>query len=95
MSGFPQHRSDTYIDENLLATECQMGCREMLPDLGGMHATVVFDSRDVNCRAVCFLPTLHGSRPEFLKIQLVAVRDPSYRAGIADKNLELAELNPD
>jgi hypothetical protein len=69
-----------------------MSGRKMLPDLGGMHATVVLHSRDIKRSAVRFLPTFDGLRLELLKIQLVAERDPSYRAVIADKNFELSEL---
>ena len=64
----------------------------MLPDLGGMRAAVVLHSPDVKRSTVRFLPTFDGLRLEFLKIQLVAERDPSYRAVIADKNFELSEL---
>jgi hypothetical protein len=87
-----RHRSDTYIDLNLLVVERQIGSRKMLPDLGGMHAIVVSDSSDVKWSTVCFPSTLHGRRTELLEIQLTSVRDPSYRAGIADQNFELVEL---
>jgi len=83
---------DTHVDENLGATERQMSGRKMLPDLGGVHPTVVLHSRDVKRSTVRLLPTFDGLRLEFLKIQLVAERDPSYRAVIADKHFELSEL---
>src|SRR6267142_2201264 len=83
---------DTHVDENLGATERQMSGRKMLPDLGGVHPTVLLHSRDVKRSTVRLLPTFDGLRLEFLKIQLVAERDPSYRAVIADKHFELSEL---
>jgi hypothetical protein len=83
---------DTHVDENLGATERQMSGRKMLPDLGGVHPTVVLHPRDVQRSAVRFLPTFDGLRLEFLKVQLVAERHPSYRAVIADKDFELSEL---
>jgi hypothetical protein len=64
----------------------------MSPDLRSMHATAIFDPRDVKRSAVRLLPTIHGRRPQSLEIQLVAVRYPSYRPGITDKNFELVEL---
>ena len=65
---------------------------QMLPNLGCMHATVVPYSRDIKCRAAFVRPTFHRSRIKFPEIQSVTERDPSYCAGIADKNLEPSEL---
>jgi hypothetical protein len=84
---------DTHVDENLAATECQMSGRKMLPNLGGMHAAAVLYACDVKRGTVRVSPAFHGSRLEFLKIELIAVLDPSYRAGIADENFEFAELH--
>src|SRR6267142_2244121 len=48
--------TEVLVDVNLGATERQMSGRKMLPDLGGVHPTVVLHSRDVSinqirCRA--------------------------------------------
>jgi hypothetical protein len=82
----------THVDENLGATERQMSGRKMLPNLGGVHPAVVLHACDVKRSTVRFLPAFDGFRLEFLEIQLVAERDPSYRAVIADKDFELSEL---
>jgi hypothetical protein len=64
----------------------------MRPDLGSMHATTIFDPRDIKRSAVCLLPTIHRRRTQSLEIQLVAIRYPSYCLRITDKNFELVEL---
>ena len=90
------HRSrriSTYIDDNLSAAEGQVCTREMFSALGGMHAIVISDPRDIQLLiAVCLPTTLHGRRTKLLDIQLVAVSYPPYCTGITDKNFKLVEL---
>ncbi len=64
----------------------------MLPNLGSMHAIVIFDTRDIKLSVVCIRSTLHRGRTQFLDTQLVAETYPAYCAGIADKNFELVDL---
>jgi hypothetical protein len=83
---------DTYIDDDLSAAEGQLCTREVFSDLGSVHAIVIFDPRDIQRSAVCLPATVHGRRTELLDVQPVAVRNPLYCTGIADKNFELVEL---
>jgi hypothetical protein len=82
----------TYIDDNLCAAEGQVRTREMFSDLGGVHAIVISDPRDIQQSAVRLPATVHGRRTELLDIQLGAVTYPLYATGITDKNFELVEL---
>ncbi len=65
---------------------------DLLCGLSSMHATAIFDPRNIKLSAVCLSSTFHGPRTQLLEIQLVAVRYPTYCPGITDKNFELIEL---
>ena len=65
---------------------------EMLSDLGGMAAAVIFDTGDVERRAVFFPAAFHRLGTEFLNIQLVTEWDPADRLGISKKDLERRKL---
>jgi hypothetical protein len=64
----------------------------MFSALGGVHAIVIFDPRDILLRAVCLPTAFHGPRTELLELQVGTVTHPLYPPGIADKNFELVEL---
>ena len=85
-------QSGTHGDGDLPAAERQLCSWEMLADLGGMPAALIFDPRDVERIAVCLPPTFHGPRTQSLDTQLGAEPHPLYSPGIADKNFKLIEL---
>ena len=82
----------TYVDDNLSAAERQVCTREMFSALGGVHAVVISDPRDIQLSAVSLSSALHGRRTELLDTQLRAVSYPPHCTGITDKNFELVEL---
>ena len=64
----------------------------MFSALGGVHAVVITDPRDIQLSAVSLPATLHGRGTELLDIQIGVATDPPYRTGITDENFELVEL---
>ena len=73
--------------------EGEMRCRKMFSALGGMQAALIFDTGDVEQRAVCFFAAFHRSGTETANIQLTAALDPADPLGISYKDLECCKLN--